>query len=393
MSNFTVWVDSQWDINQGLYFIENTKLKNLWCNIKRVYANNTYDFVKNPKKVQEILYLDKPDIIITYKKDDNSIEEPILCIEISEQTPMWQNAYQRFARATASIELWVPFIFLFPERDWVERTDKKNSSWEKSSPFIFYALKKLTDIHNIPAFAVNWEISDKILWIKWYKYYDDQFNNMPDSNRKNIKKLFTFIDLLSDKVKNKWISILWNLKEEISITNDFIEENSSKAYSKGYDYLRNIPSKWSWQFISTNEIKNYINENNIEFNENLPENILNRDESLVFFSKTKSFRADPYTWTILVYDYCFCRFWINKENRHKNLIIHLPEVTFSELREKYVNYYNSKCPLKWCTTWRCSDVQYLTLHLRDWCKFTKQKEFRIFFYFADMIILKDKVLY
>lgn len=393
MGKFTIWVDSQWDINQWKYFIENTILKKFDYELKRVYSNNNYDFVKNPKKIQELLYLDKPDVIITYKEDENSIYEPILCIEISEQTPMWQNTYQRFARATSSIELWVPFIFIFPEKDWVQRDNWWKSSWEKSSPFIFYALKKLSEIHNIPAFSVNWDISNNKIWPKWFKYYDEKYINMPSSKRNNIKKIFLLIDNIVSIITEKWISGINNIKNQIQVITDLQEESNSKAYSKWYDYLKNIPSKWSWEIINTNEFKKYIFNKKLKFNEELPENILNRKESLIFLSKTKTFRADPYTWSILVYDYCFCRFWKLKENRHKNLIIHLPEVSFLELEKKYKYYYDTKCPLKWSCFSKKDDIQYLTLHLREWCKFTKQKEFRIFFYFADMIILKDKILY
>lgn len=122
----------------------------------------------------------------------------------------------------------------------------------------------------------------------------------------------------------------------------------------------------------------------------LPDYIKMRNNSLIFFTKTNNFRADPYTGTMLVYDYSFCRFGPKKTDRHTNLIIHFPNITLNDVKKKYFHYYKSRCTFQ--RDYNC-DSQYLTLHLRDGCKFTKQKEIRIYFYFADLMILNDCVLY
>jgi hypothetical protein len=303
---------------------------------------------------------------------------------------MGQNTYQRFPRAVASAELGVPFVIIFPEKDWVERTKKETSGWELASPFVFNGLKKLSEFHSLPVFSVNWACQDKKVSHKGYKLYDSQFSNMPDCKSDEMKNLFDFINQLIQNTLNGHSSS--KLLENKNIKN-LIEELDAKRFSKGADFLKKIPSASSGKMLDTKDLKKYIENNSDlkEFNvKSLPDYIKARDESLVFYSETNNFRADPYTGTMLVYDYSFCRFNGNKTDRHTNLIVHFPNITFEDIECKYSSYYERRCPFKPGSK---HDNQYLALHLRDGCKFTKIKEFRIYFYFADIIILKDVVLY
>src|SRR3989339_122018 len=350
---FKIWVDSDGDVNQGKYFFENTDLNKLNCSIERVYSNKTDNFAKNPKKIQDMLYLDKPDVIITYQENEQSIEIPVLSLEISEQTPMGQNTFQRFPRAVASAEQGVPFVIIFPEKDWVQRTKKESSGWEMASPFVFNGLKKLSEFHNIPVFSVNWACNEKKVSHKGYKSYDTKFPNMPDSNSEEMKKLFIFINLLIQNTLGGYQ------------TSKLLENREIKELVEDLDAKR----------FDTSTFPDYIKA---------------RDESLIFYSETNNFRADPYTGTMLVYDYSFCRYGKEKTGRHRNLIVHFPKISFSDIECKYSSYYERRCPFKPGSK---HDNQYLALHLRDGCKFTKIKEFRIYFYFADIIILKDVILF
>lgn len=303
---------------------------------------------------------------------------------------MGQNTFQRFPRAVASAEMGVPFVIIFPEIDWVEREVKGTSGWEAASPFVFNGLKKLTEFHKIPVFSVNWACEDKKISPKGYKHYDQIFSNMPDSKSKEITQLFEYINFLIQNKLNGYSST--KLLEDKNVK-DFIEDLDAKRFSRGKDFLKNIPSKGSGGRIKTKSIENYIenchNTNEIDIN-SLPDYFKAREDSLIFYSKTNNFRADPYTGTMLVYDYSFCRFGNDKSQRHTNLVVHFPNISFKAIECKYGNYYERRCPFKPGSK---HDNQYLTLHLRDGCKFTKIKEFRIYFYFADLIILKDAILY
>ena len=386
---FKIWVDSDGDITQGDYIKEYTDLKKYNADVSRVYSNRTREFADNPRKIQELLYLDKPDIIITYKKNENDQDKPILCIEFSEQTPMGQNSFQRFPRAVAAAEAGVPFVIVFPEKDWVHRKKEGTSSWEHASPFIFNGLKKLSDFHGLPVFSINWSGDEEKNSYKGWKNFDQHYSNLPCSQSKEIEKLFKFINLVvRNSIQNLDVNYLFREK----IVQDLLMDLDAKRFRKGKAFLENITSK-SLIRINTNDIEKYIKENTagLPFNQTiLPDYIKSRAEALIFYAETINFRSDPYTGTMLVYDYSFCRYGSNKADRHTNLIIHFPKIEFEQIVRKYQSYYTGRCPFKDADM---DDPGYLTLHLRDGCKFTKQKEFRIFFYFADIIILKDKVLY
>ncbi len=242
---FKVWVDSDADINQGNYIIEYSSLKNKNHLIKRLYSNRVNDFAKNPKRIQELLYLDKPDVIITYQKNENDIEIPVLCIEFSEQTPMGQNTYQRFPRAVASAEAKVPFIIVFPERDWVKRQNIENSGWEYASPFIFNGLKKLSDYHELPIIYIDWACEENKVSYKGYKHYDEKYPNMPDSKSPQIKDMFSFIEfILENAIYERQAKDLFKHR----IIQNLLSDLDSKIYSKGKDFIKKVPSKSSGFF-------------------------------------------------------------------------------------------------------------------------------------------------
>ena len=193
---FKVWVDNSADQNQGHYLINNTILANYEPRLERIFPNNTKSFARNPRRIQELLYLDKPDVIITHQRSASDIEQPVLAVEFSEQTPMGQNAYQRFPRAVASAESSVPFVIVFPSRDWVPRERRGTSGWDHASPFIFNGLRKLTDFHELPALAVDWPFDEEADPIRGYKCYDDEYANLPDSGSTEARELFSIVDIV-----------------------------------------------------------------------------------------------------------------------------------------------------------------------------------------------------
>ncbi|OCY13312.1 MAG: hypothetical protein BEV12_24245 [Microcystis aeruginosa CACIAM 03] len=72
-------------------------------------ANKGADFTMLPRYVADILYLDKPDIIIS-GSTDGIHEKPIFSIEFAGCTPQYQHALQRFPRMLASVENGCPSI-------------------------------------------------------------------------------------------------------------------------------------------------------------------------------------------------------------------------------------------------------------------------------------------
>jgi len=387
---FKIWIDSSnTDPDQGHYIIEHTILRHLSPKIERVYSNDVRAFARNPKRIQDLLYLDKPDVIITHRWSLKDVEEPVLCIEFSEQTPMGQNVYQRFPRAVASAEAGVPFAFVFPERDWVPRSKGSTSSWEYASPFVFNSLRRLTDLHKLPVISIDWPFRETPDPLRGYKIYDPNFPNMPDSNSDQAKDLFQFVTLvLENHLQRGSVADLFKTKFLITKLNEMDE----KRFKKGAEFISKVPSRGSGIQIKTSDLDQYVNDEcHLDFDpRNLPDHVLARPDSFIFYAKTKNFRADPYTGTLLVYDYSFCRYGPRRVDRHTNLIVHFPIITSDDLFKKYSTYYKRRCPFRDGTD---QDALYLTLHLRDGCRYTKQKEFRVFFSFADVVIIKDAVLF
>ena len=386
---FKVWVDNSADPNQGLYLINNTILVNYEPRLERIFPNNTKSFARNPRRIQELLYLDKPDVIITHQRSASDIEQPVLAVEFSEQTPMGQNAYQRFPRAVASAESSVPFVIVFPSRDWVPRERGGTSGWEHASPFIFNGLRKLTDFHKLPALAVDWPFDEEADPIRGYKCYDDEYANLPDSGSTEASELFSIVDIvLGNTIDRGSPQDLFRSRTVMARIDDLDE----RRMGRGAKFLKSPPPA-SGSYLPTQELGAYVRQqcSDRSFDESrLPDHILSRQRSFVFYAATQTFRADPYTGTLLVYDYSFCRYGATRDDRHTNLVVHLPRVGSNQLAEKYRRFYDRGCPFKEESV---DDARYLALHLREGCRFTKQKELRVFFSFADVVVLDDLVLF
>ena len=385
---FKVWVDNSADPNQGHYLIDNTILTDYQPRLERIYPNNTKSFARNPRRIQELLYLDKPDVIITHQRFPSDVEQPVVAVEFSEQTPMGQNAYQRFPRAVASAESSVPFVIVFPSKDWVPREPPSKSGWDHASPFIFNGLRKLIDFHELPALAVDWPFARGRNSIRGFKCYDDKYANLPDSGSNEAKELFSIVDVvLENTIVRGSPQDLFRNRTVMAKINDLDE----RRMSRGAKFLDSPPSA-SGFYLPTHQLGSYVQNHCSEnFDQSrLPDHILSRQNSFIFYASTRTLRADPYTGTLLVYDYSFCRYGATKDDRHTNLVVHFPWVGSDQLAKKYGRFYDIGCPFK---DESVNDARYLALHLREGCRFTKQKELRVFFYFADVVVLGDLVLF
>src|SRR3989338_3169110 len=97
--NYRIWYSTD---SFADYIIANTDLRNKNPTKKKMYesdANNAKNFHTMPDHIKKILYLDAPDIIV------EADSEPIFSIEISTEAGTGHNAFQRFARLAASVEI------------------------------------------------------------------------------------------------------------------------------------------------------------------------------------------------------------------------------------------------------------------------------------------------
>ena len=104
--------------------------------------NNEKSFTTLPKYVADILYLDKPDIIIS-GSTDGIHEKPIFSIEFAGCTPQYQHALQRFPRMLASVENGCPSILIIPPK---KRENIGNRIYNRSQA-IDYGAVRLMDIY------------------------------------------------------------------------------------------------------------------------------------------------------------------------------------------------------------------------------------------------------
>lgn len=127
----------------------------------------------------------------------------------------------------------------------------------------------------------------------------------------------------------------------------------------------------------------------IEREPSLPHYIIERKETIIYEPGTRQFRSDPYSGSLVGIDYLTCRHGETVRHRHRNLVIHFRNVKFEKIKEMFVRYYKDECPFN--PQYEETD-NYLTLHLKDGCRYTKQKELRIYCYIADLLIFRDAAL-
>lgn len=122
----------------------------------------------------------------------------------------------------------------------------------------------------------------------------------------------------------------------------------------------------------------------------LPERIREPRRTLVYAPRVTTFRSDPYAGNLAALDYHEYRKGLTPRHRHKDLVVHLPRVPIAAAARKFEGYRERQCPFR-PGGYSLAD-RYLTLHLRDGCRYTKQRELRVCCYLADTDIFQDAAL-
>jgi hypothetical protein len=117
---------------------------------------------------------------------------------------------------------------------------------------------------------------------------------------------------------------------------------------------------------------------------------MSRSETLVYSPESNIFRADPYAGNLAGIDYLECRNGPTVRHRYRNLAMEFRNIKFSDVAKMYTEFYQNSCPFR--KGYGKAD-RYLTLHLREGCKSTKQKELRTFGYLPDILLLNDAALF
>lgn len=364
------------------YLIRNTNLSARDVQVKEIQEASHLAFVDNPDAIKDILYLDKPDLILTA----GFPERPILGVEFSKEAMSGHDAFQRFARVVAGAEFQIPYAYVLPPRKWIERSS--GGRWDRYNPTIFTALRQVTRFHQVPALAFFWDTQDDSDGSALSS--DPHYPQLPDSGKTEMQRFFEFIDLIigtSDEGQD-----LTGLLHERFVM-DWEAKSDRRLHERLQDSSRNAWSPMtSTEVLDDSEFGDYFRRHLGDSPpvDSLPDYVRKRPHWVVYSNASSTFRADPYGGSALAIDYMHCRTGATARERDRNLVVHFSEVSISDVEDKWEHYYEHRCPFR---SGYSSDERYLTMHLREGCRFTKQKEIRLFFSACDLVMFKDGFLF
>lgn len=387
-----IWVGE--DDSAGKFIVENSSLRrdrrfSPRRDILRIIPNNQKAFPQNPDFLREILYLDRPDVVVT----DKDPERPILAIEFCAEAPSGHDILQRFGRVAAAAGSSVPFAFVFPERKWIRRQNR--DGWDIYNPLIFKGLQQIGHFHQTPVLAFYFPSAEHAPPRQGKLLFDRRFRNLPDKRHPEMKQLFELVDLCVEYSKeNKPLSEI--IFEPLYTTRE------SWMWQRYAERCPNPENEEQWlpllscQTIRTTELATFITESTGVRNVVLNPTILSRPKTIIYSNDSQTFRSDPYGGTAVAVDYLRCRKGRKVADRHTNLAVMFRMAPVSDIEEKYQAFYEKRCPFREdYNELRHSSggIPYLNLHLKEGCKFTKQKEIRQICAFADILIFRDGVIY
>ena len=355
------------------------------CKLEIIPTPGDAEFLNLPEKLKNILRLDKPDLIIS--KKENSLERPILSIEITKSAPLSQHIEQRIPRIIAAAESDVCSIYICP----------KNLRNYKFQPKHYDLLNKISLINKVPAIFFHYSNVDDVL--------SDE-SGIPGCPKLTHSNMIEMFDLINDYILHdeNYRDLNYKIFDCHSWKNKFEKQKTDSA-GKYYK----IEDLRSCEIITTQNLEEYlldyqdVNSSWISKTiKNLPSRIYSREKTLILKPQVSSSRlfahaADPYVGMLGSFDYAFCREGRNIEERKINLVF-MPLNTEDAYVKKVMGpkgfnkYYRTNCPFKSSQIENYKSQFKISHHLQYGCMYTKNKPLRIYGYFCDMMIFKDGML-
>lgn len=344
-------------------------------------------FTKLPAYISDILYLDKPDVVLAGSLDGRH-ERPIFSIEFASCTPQYQHALQRFSRMMASVVNSCPSVIIMPER---KRENDGGVRLYKRSQSIEYGAVRLMDIYRTPAFVMDWPDDDGIL-------KNEAQTGLPLLNCDSMRHLRQLLkDSIAQFYNVDYIGALWRLP----IVKSLVDITRMRAYDNGAPSIsrpgggQGAKSKSNLDLFPTNklisEIENKSQSHKAQIKK-ISDFIKNRQKSLVFYpTRVTKHAGDPYVGMIGYYDIAFCRTGPTTRDRGYNLVAHCKGVSIDEINKSMTGFYEKKCPFSEDAS--TGDLERYSYHLKYGCKLTKSKPSRIYAELADLVIFDDGLLY
>ena len=343
-------------------------LPNIEISFRKIpVRNDSKDFDNLPENIKDLLYLDKPDIIISGKITNNSYK-PFVTIELASCTPQYQHALQRFPRMLGSISRNCPSFLIMPS---TKRENSVGLRLYKRSQAIDYAAFRLMELFSVPAFVLDWP-SDK----NGYLIFNKQDNLPPiDSKEMNLLKEFLNLSLENYKKQNFIPKVMGG-----EIVEKLTKYSREKAFKNGRPNFekpsgnRSAKSNAKLNLLDTeNLISEILTKQIISEKEKklIPSKVLKRKKSIVMYpTRILEHAGDPYVGMICYYDIAFCRNGKDTINRDYNLIAYCRNLSKYQIK-KY---------------WDQLEIESIE-------NIKVSKPVRIYYEIADLIIFNDGILY
>ena len=387
MVGFKIWTDNA-DRDKADWIAEHTKLSSLSPEVSTILHGA--NFAKNPRLIQDVLYLGKPDIVLTYTQ--GILEIPFLAVTLTHQKPMGLNVHQHFTSLAAASETGIPSAFIFPYSALVERKAAQSGiSADIARPLL--AMCNIIRFYKVPCLAYQWPAD-----AKGRLQYDSRFPNAPPSNSRPIEQFFLYVDLLIDTVLQRRdygelleqpevsarVSEMWNLVAKPRLP-DYPPAVSEITTADLVDYVRsNVKTPTAG-----------VRDDLVKFQ--LSQLLASREKTVIFRIGAKMYPdnnnkviQNPYAGALAVYDYCYTRSGKTSKDRYKNLVLHFSDIRLKQFYSIFHHYWEDSCPFG---SMNPGARDYLMLHLRDGCRYTRPSQLKVFFSLSDMVILADEVIF
>lgn len=346
--------------------------------------NSSSSFSELPSYISDILYLDKPDIIIA-GSNDGIHEKPIFSIELAACTPQFQHALQRFPRLLASVTSGCPTVLIIPAR---KRSNDGKSIYQRSVAADYGAVR-LTDIFSVPALVIDWPDDDGILQ---YEGHD----NLPPLASEPIARLGAYLrDCLKAFSQVDYLGALARLPQTQALT----DQTRMNAYKNGSITIArpgggDTDAQVKLDLSPTTDLVHRLQSEGratATSISQLPDYFRSREQSLLFYpTRISAHAGDPYVGMMTYYDIAFCRTGPSTRDRRFNLVAYANGVNLDETTSRMEDFNQNKCLFS--KGYKPSNARHYSYYLRDGCRKLKSKPIRIYGEIADLIAYEDAIL-
>ncbi len=332
---FTVWYGEARHLAE--FVVRHTSLQQYSCEFRQIGEKGS-DFAANPKLIQDILYLDKPDVIVTSGKP----EKPIVGLEFSAHAPTGHDCFQPMARVVASLEYGVPFAYVFPQRRWVLRAGK--GRWDEYNPLVFKTLVQMSRFHGVPALGFLWP-ADKERGDaeQGYLVCEKRGYCLPRAGAPEIEQMWAFVNLavehhLANEPFSKMVFTEYYAEHQ--------DRMSGWFHARGGNRRRWSPLTSCTTFDDLNQVRGMIRQRTGVWIPSFPDEMKARGQTVIHHNYSKSLRSDPYAGALTAVDYLRCRNGPTRQHRFRSLAIHFREASISQVVGKAQRYHERDCPLR-----------------------------------------------